>query len=135
MFLRQFEYSQILAVLFFILSILTAQADNSKTLIEQAKKNKLHESDYWHSLLHYDRTVTGYKSVVDDPKYFLSLTGKSDPLAELTATIEAFCEGDPKDKNHPVNRFPARLAWLLEQLPQAKRRSNLTPTMPMLMYF
>ena len=96
------------------------QAEGFQDLIRRADELKLSESSYWHSLLHYDRAFLGRHSVIDDPKFFLAKEGKYDARAELEATLKAFCEGDVTSGNHAIDRYPARLAWLLEKLPEAK---------------
>ena len=74
----------------------------------------------WLNLLHYRvgrNPVLGaggsrYSSFVDDEKFFLAEEGKSDPAAEMTATLDGFLSDDPAGDNHPLCRYPARLAWL-----------------------
>lgn len=92
-------------------------------LLGRAERQKLGESAAWKALLFM---VPGWfvehKSMIDDPRFFLSARGKTDPAAELEASLRAFL-GDwhppslPFDENlHPYCRFPARYAWLDEQL-------------------
>ena len=90
-------------------------------LVEEARRRRLHEEHYWHTLLHYKRTITGLKSLVDDPKFFLAPRGKYDPAAELEATIRAFFEPETTGAKHPVCRFVARYYWIKEEL-------NLNPS-------
>jgi hypothetical protein len=85
-------------------------------LIAQARSRGLHEDRYWHTLLHYKWTITGLRSLVDDPKFFLAADGARDPEAELTATIRAFFDPVVPDAKHPVCRFVARYYWIKEQL-------------------
>lgn len=85
-------------------------------LVEEAHRRRLHDEHYWHTLLHYKRTISGMRSLVDDPKFFLSPRGKRDPEAELEATIRAFFKPDTKGAKHPVCRFVARYYWIKEQL-------------------
>jgi hypothetical protein len=74
----------------------------------------------WLNLLHYRvgrSPVLGvggsrYSSFVDDEKFFLAEDGKSDPAAELAATLTGFFSADPAGDNHALCRYPARLAWL-----------------------
>ncbi|MCJ8330362.1 MAG: DUF4105 domain-containing protein [Lentisphaeria bacterium] len=91
-------------------------AETLQSVIQKAEKRKLAANADWLSLLHYD----GSKSVVDDPKFFLSTQGKKNAHAELLATIKAFATGDASNAKHAINRFPARLAWLLDEIPEAK---------------
>ncbi len=78
----------------------------------------LHLSDdrYWDILLHYRKGIFGRTSLVDDRRFFLSPRGKTDPAAELAATIDAFFEGGLDERDSPRCRFPARFAWLSERL-------------------
>jgi len=88
-------------------------------LIAQAREKNLAEERYWHLLLHYrPRLIGGVKSEVDGEEFFLSANGKTDPEAELEATIRSFFAPAPDDPEiqHPQCRFPARLAWLRAQL-------------------
>lgn len=96
-----------------------ARADPVDAVIEQALSRKLYEDPYWLLLGHYrERLTGGYKSMIDDPAFFCDPQGKYDPRRELIATLRALFEPEPDDPDvrHPVCRFPARLAWLREQL-------------------
>lgn len=94
----------------------TAGRAYADQLVDEARRRRLHEDRYWHTLLHYKRTITGLRSLVDDPKFFLSPRGKRDPEAELEATIRAFFQPDTTETKHPVCRFVARYYWIEEQL-------------------
>ncbi|MGM0418226.1 MAG: DUF4105 domain-containing protein [Thermodesulfobacteriota bacterium] len=80
----------------------------------KAKSLKLHEKRYWHILLHYYKTPLGFKSRIDDPDFFISESGKSDPEAELRETISHLL-GSGYDKKN-VCRFYARYKWLKSEL-------------------
>lgn len=66
----------------------------------------------WHRLLHYEpaHTDSGYESQVDDVDFFTSVTGKTEPQAELAATVDAFYQPIENPDQHPICRYPAR--WL-----------------------
>ncbi len=114
--------------IFFIspLRIFCAEADSIdysekiETLITKAEELKLYNDSYWRTLLHYKPAVfSRYKSLVDDPKFFFAKNGKTNPKAELNATIKAFFEPAPSDDDktkHPIERFPGRYKWLCEKL-------------------
>lgn len=83
----------------------------------------------WLRLGHYKPTLlpsqTSYASEEDGPAFFLSPDGKTNPKAELAATIFAFLQvadtsqdtttgGETSESVHC--RFPARLRWLSAQL-------------------
>jgi hypothetical protein len=104
------------------LSLLSAPAAEEKSMsyrqemVEKAIHAKLYDTHYWHILLHYKEGLFGSKSLIDDDHFFLSPEGKSDPKAELEATIDAFFSGVGTGNNHPRCRFPARFEWLQERL-------------------
>jgi hypothetical protein len=85
-------------------------------LVEQAVNDKLHEDDYWHILLHYKKGLSGIKSLIDDPEFFLSKSGKNDPLSELEATIRSFFQEDKEKAEEILCRFAARYFWLKDKL-------------------
>ncbi len=80
----------------------------------------------WQALLHY-RPVANGEDVVsdaDDPRFFLSPIGKTDPRAELAATLRAFFTdetvgGDPQPAQCA---FVARYRWLKVELDFDDRR-------------
>jgi len=93
---------------------------HQQQLVDAALDARLHEDPYWLLLGHYQpRWISGQKSMIDDPAFFLDPDGKHDPRAEMVATIRAWFALPPEDPEdrHPVCRFPARYAWLKEKLP------------------
>jgi hypothetical protein len=98
-----------------------------ETLEARAHEKNLASHPYWHRLLQYRRNLIGlYQSEISDPSFFLSPHGRRDPSAELDATLEAFFnpspllplpkgEGEAGVQPAPC-RYPARYAWLKEQL-------------------
>ncbi|CAA6691602.1 Unannotated [Lentimonas sp. CC19] len=108
--------SRIAAPFFCILLCMTSSLATICTAAPANSIGALAEDDYWHTLLHYKRTIFSQKSTIDDPKFFLSPEGATNPTAELEATVAAFSTGDPSDEAHPINRFPARLNWLQKNL-------------------
>ena len=74
----------------------------------------LHEDRYWRILLHVRPGIAGTRSLVDDPRFFLSPSGKTDPSAELAATLDGLF--DDTSSPAPFCRFPARYAWLAGKL-------------------
>ncbi|MGM0453480.1 MAG: DUF4105 domain-containing protein [Thermodesulfobacteriota bacterium] len=61
--------------------------------------------------MHYEKKLFGVESQVDDPEFFLAENGKTDPAAELAATI-GYLFGARSDQNKAVCRFYARYRWL-----------------------
>lgn len=55
-------------------------------------------------------------SQIDDERFFLSKDGKVDAKSELHATIDALLNEAVFDDNATACRFPARAAWLKEEL-------------------
>lgn len=88
-----------------------------QTLLKQAQNNLLADHREWQILLHYQPEGNGYVSEVDDPKFFNAPNGKTNPSAELAATLRAFFAPKQKsDKQHPQCKFIARYEWLKQQL-------------------
>jgi hypothetical protein len=80
---------------------------------------RLASSTTWHRLMHYRKaTFGGYKSDLDGPEFFFSPKGKTDPLAELHASAEAFGKDIQvgKLKQHPQCAFPERYRFLKKEL-------------------
>lgn len=98
------------------LNIYSVQADVSY--------RELSDSPYWLSLGHYREHGLLEKSqlsFIRDAKFFLAPSGRNDPMAELTVTIDAVDDPVTGDVDrHPVCRFPARYRWLSQQLQSEK---------------
>lgn len=107
---------------FFALTIPVDAAAEGESLYlrhlqEKASQQMLSEQRNWQILLHYKKKLPGgYKSRISDPAFFLSPAGRTDPKAELDATLAGFFQPDAPDGKHPICRFPARLQYLSEQL-------------------
>lgn len=87
------------------------------SLVRKASSLKLHEERGWRALLHYGRVFTGgYRSKIDDKKFFTSPEGRVNPEAELESTLRSFFLTGSEDGQNSLCRFPARYAWLAEQL-------------------
>lgn len=95
---------------------LYSQEKYEDELVKIAISRKLHESRYWHVLVHYKKSAGGYKSLVDDPKFFNSPYGKKNPQAELEATIRSFFIKYDDESKSTVCRFIARFNWLKKEL-------------------
>lgn len=97
-------------------SACAGEAPKVDSLLERAARASLEGDPYWRILLHFKSSFAGDRSLVDDPKFFLAPEGKQDPGAELAATIRALF-GEDEDRSREARcRFPARFAWLREQL-------------------
>jgi len=100
-------------------------------LVQLAREQHLANAEEWHRLLHYRKTLFGgWESEADGEPFFNAKLGKTDPEAELAATVRSFfvpAVRDPKSpksskdgtdpkQDHALCRFPARFAWLDERL-------------------
>lgn len=74
----------------------------------------------WLKLVHYETRhgpASGYRSAISTDSFFLAPNGRTDPAAELDATLDAFAQPVGSDRNtHPQCRFRARYLWLKRQL-------------------
>src|SRR4051812_17987321 len=84
--------------------------------ISMAQSKSLAQDEVWHRVLFYERhsLVRGVHGLIDDPLFYLAEDGKTDPAAELNATLRGyFQDQDPKEPDlHALCRFPARLYYL-----------------------
>jgi hypothetical protein len=92
----------------------------AEQLIQQALEKQLSEKKQWHLLLHYKETwLGGYESEADGMDFFNATDGKTNPKAELIATLRNFFKDSnslkPKEE-HPQCNFPARYKWLKRKL-------------------
>ncbi|MEG0968215.1 MAG: DUF4105 domain-containing protein [Pseudomonas sp.] len=72
---------------------------------------------YWISLGHYETAkLGGWRSYVDDRRFFLAADGAHHPDQELRATVEALYAPASLGDQHAQCVFPARTRWLREQL-------------------
>jgi len=103
-------------ITFFLFFCLPAQASSAKEILNQAEQLGIANHPTWLKLLHYEHN--NRHSVVLTENFFLSPNGKNDPIAELSATINAyFAPDDGNNDEHARCRFPARYFWLSQQLP------------------
>ena len=99
------------------LAALSGDASYLNDLIDRAAVAHLSEKREWHVLLHYRSTLTGgVSSMQDDPGFFLALEGKTDPHAELAATLTGFFSEEliGRSKQPAQCAFVARYHWLNE---------------------
>lgn len=92
-----------------------------ETLQARARSLDLAQSPIWRALLHYrpNRFGDGVTSLADQPDFFLAQDGKTNPEAELDATLAAFfapADAIARVGQHPQCAFPARYAWLASAL-------------------
>jgi opacity protein-like surface antigen len=101
----------------------SAEADSPtpylQELIQHARQARLADEREWRLLLHYRADwFGGYTSEQDDSGFFMSQEGKTDPQAELDATLAQFFSADlvGRSKQPAQCAFAARYAWLKERL-------------------
>jgi hypothetical protein len=103
-------------------SVFAFDADYLAQLQQQALQQQLHTNPYWHRLLHYeaDKLGSGYTSLIDSPDFFIADDGRTNPSAELQATLAGFftnIEIARQEIEQPLQcAYIARFHWLAEQL-------------------
>jgi hypothetical protein len=84
----------------------------------------------WLALGHYNKTLLGYSADVKGDFFFRSEKGSKDSHAELAATLNDLfypVEWMVDQNLHPQCHFPARLAWLVDEL-QITKEDLPTPS-------
>ncbi|MDE1168217.1 MAG: DUF4105 domain-containing protein [Pseudomonas sp.] len=85
--------------------------------VDNARLQQLANDPYWISLGHYETgKLGGWRSYVDDDKFFLAADGAHHPDAELAATLKALYAPASLGDKHAQCTFPARTRWLRSQL-------------------
>lgn len=101
------------------------QQTHLSALQERARRERLSDAAQWRRLLHFHDRLTTKESTIDSAAFFMDENGKTDPAAELDATLRAFftpvenvkkTDGKAASYNHPQCLFPARYEWLNERL-------------------
>jgi hypothetical protein len=88
-------------------------------LKQRAARAGLHRERYWHLLMHYRAALGGgYESEADEAGFFLAANGKTDPEAELQATLAHFFSTELVGRSRQPARcaFIARYHWLKSAL-------------------
>ncbi|HEY2509712.1 MAG TPA: DUF4105 domain-containing protein, partial [Polyangiaceae bacterium] len=94
-------------------------ANGVPAIVQEARAGGLSQSVPWLRLLHYEPgSIRRWSSGIAGRAFFLSPEGDHDPDAELEATLTAFLTPvvPGHEDEHPLCRFPARRAWLDEEL-------------------
>ncbi|HYL89773.1 MAG TPA: DUF4105 domain-containing protein [Burkholderiales bacterium] len=98
-------------------------------LVARAHELRLAERPEWRKLLHYEPDLIGpgLHGLLDSPSFYHSPQGKTNPRAELDATLASFFADAPagKDRQHPQCAFIARRSWLDQELRFDHRRLPL----------
>ncbi|MEI8013775.1 MAG: DUF4105 domain-containing protein [Nitrospira sp.] len=114
----------LLFILFFAPSVPVEAGEHSDSaylaeLIDKGLQSKLAGEREWHLLLHYRENIFGgHTSEQDDPGFFMSPDGKTNPRAELDATLTQFFSEElvGRSKQPAQCAFIARYHWLRERL-------------------
>lgn len=89
-------------------------------LTARSRELRLHERREWRRLLHYISNLArpGVHSLADAPGFFLARDGKTNPQAELEATLASFFSNaeETDNRQNPQCQFIARYAWLDREL-------------------
>ena len=96
----------------------------------RARAATLHLADapYWQRLMHYQKKGKGVESSVTQPSYFLAKDGRTNPAAELDATLVGLFNPTLPDSDQAVGcSYPVRRDWLVEQLGIAASDLPTTP--------
>jgi hypothetical protein len=107
---------KLLAPLLFPIVLFAGYMDELKT---KAIEQNLSQSAEWLGVVGYKNAAFGVKSEIDDRRFFLAKNGRTDPQAELLATIESFFAGS-FDGNASLDTrciFVARRNFLKNALP------------------
>lgn len=85
--------------------------------LDSTRLQQLASQPYWISVGHYERAkLGGWRSYVDDKRFFLAADGAHHPDQELQATLTAIYAPATSGNQHAQCVFPARTRWLREQL-------------------
>lgn len=120
--LRHLRYLTLLSLLLAPTAYCATDSDYLHELIDTAHHQQLAQRPEWRKLLHYKPRLlpNHYKSQVDAPQFFNAVDGKTNPDAELDATLSAFFGDFPDDEDaqqlHPQCLFVARYQWLKQAL-------------------
>ena len=101
-------------------SFAAADDDYLGELTARSRVLRLHERREWNRLLHYTKNLLtpGVHGLADARRFYLAPDGKTNPQAELEATLASFFSGiqETDAVQNPQCQFIARFAWLDEQL-------------------
>jgi hypothetical protein len=97
----------------------TGDPSYADELVARARSMHLESETQWMRLGHWYRGASGdIRGEPDGPLFWLAADGKTNPDAELEATIRGIWAREPTDPRvqHPFCRFPARMMWLDNEL-------------------
>src|SRR5688572_22775096 len=93
-----------------ILLAMITNSPRSSAAVDEARLQEIAYSKAWLRLVHYMPVGSGYKSELDGKGFYFAADGRTNPLAELKASIEGLKKSDPigQLKLHPQCSFPER---------------------------
>jgi hypothetical protein len=90
---------------------------HAATVVDSSRIQQLASDPYWVALGHYTPSkLGGWRSYVDDPKFFLAADGAHHPDHELQATVQALYGSPTLGDKQAQCVYPARTRWLRDQL-------------------
>ncbi len=95
----------------------STNGDVLASALARAKTLNLAHSQYWQRLMFYRKDGQGVKSAVMQSSFFLAQDGRTNPDAELDATLQGlFSPNLVHPDESTACLFPVRRDWLVEQL-------------------
>lgn len=103
-----------------LLGLCLSAPAQSKVSLSATTLDELARHPQWLKLVHYEPTrfTRGVRSAIHAETFFLAEGGRTDPAAELAATLAALQAPVGVPDAHAQCRFPARNLWLRSQLPE-----------------
>ncbi|HAB02134.1 MAG TPA: hypothetical protein DCE25_04045, partial [Pseudomonas sp.] len=99
------------------LALIACAPVHATPVLDPGRLQQLANTPYWIALGHYETAkLGGWRSYVDDDKFFLAADGAHHPDQELAATVQALYAPASLGDKHAQCVFPARTRWLREQL-------------------
>ena len=94
-----------------------ALSNAASSPVDDATLSHLSNSEEWHRLLNYKKTIFGgYNSEADGKDFFLSPDGKTNPEAELKTLVFELMSRKAISNDHARCRFPARSTFISQKL-------------------
>ena len=112
----------VFAVLFLFQTAAFATTDSTylAELVAKSRQLRLAERPEWQKLIHYVPNLVspGVHGLVDSPAFYNAPDGKTNPQAELEATLASFYSDieESNERQNPQCLFIARYAWLNQRL-------------------
>ena len=89
-----------------------------QAIFTDTQLSNLSKEPQWRRLLHFKNG----ESEIDDKHFFFSKEGKKNPTSELQAFVSKLISDKSDDDNATLCRYPSRSTWILQELPELKKR-------------